>query len=174
MALSGAPAEAMLLPSDWHADLPLASRTHIWLPRADCPADCPPPADGTFSERLHAAAMQPGAPWCGWVDDIALPGTGAAKSSSPRAKARKPSRPGSSYSPMDKLAQGGEALQEMLADWTAPDPVAAAEAVALKAMTPEDRWAKSGGWGLNGWLAGTPHRCCWGIPSHRHVWVRLP
>ena len=100
--------------------------------------------------------MQPDASWCGWVDSIAMPGAKPAKSSSPRAKARKASRPGSSYSPMDKLAKGGEAMQELLADWTAPDPLAAAEAVALKAMSPEDRWADIGGRGegvLVGWLA---------------------
>lgn len=69
---------------------------------------------------------------------------------------------------MDRLAQGGEAMREMLADWTAPDPVTTAEAAALKAMTPADRWARRGVW------LASPADAAGHAPVLSSVGVRLP
>ena len=83
-----------------------------------------------------------------------MPGAKLAKSYSPRAKARKSCRPGSG--PMDKLA-----MQDMLADWTAPDPVAS-----HNHTTPPCTQAGSGGSSAGGLAGGAAGPAAWLQLSH--------
>lgn len=78
--------------------------------------------------------------WVGWVDEVPLPGRAAAKA--PRRRAAKP---GATTSVLDSLAaaaggsgaapDGGlSALDEIVAAWAAPDPVARAESGGAAAL----------------------------------------
>lgn len=89
--------------------------------------------------------------WVGWADDIPPPG----QRTPAKAARRRAARPGASTSVLDSLAsaaEGHSALDDIVAAWAAPDPVARAEsgsASALEgddaddappAMTVEERW----------------------------------
>ncbi len=87
--------------------------------------------------------------WVGWVDDIPLPGQRPAA----KAARRRATRPGGETSILDSLAEaagGLSTLDDIVAAWAAPDPVARAESggtVALEGereaapppMTPEEK-----------------------------------
>ncbi|KAL4452493.1 hypothetical protein ABPG75_008155 [Micractinium tetrahymenae] len=102
---------------------------------------------GPSLERLHAAATMPDVNWVGWVDDIPPAGQRPAA----KAPRRRTTKPGDSVSVLDSLAAaaagGGaaaasgalapgapSALDEIVAAWAAPDPVARAESGGAAAL----------------------------------------
>lgn len=130
-----------------HPPSPHTQHTHTTSPQHPVPAARL--AEGPFLERLHAAATMPDVNWVGWVDDIPLPGQRPAA----KAARRRATRPGGETSILDSLAEaagGLSTLDDIVAAWAAPDPVARAEsggAVALEGereaapppMTPEEK-----------------------------------
>lgn len=93
--------------------------------------------DGPFLERLHAAATMPDVGWVGWADDIPPPG----QRTPAKAARRRAARPGASTSVLDSLAsaaEGHSALDDIVAAWAAPDPVARAESGSASALEGDD------------------------------------